>query len=271
MGFTATWTNYAPTLTIVIVIILCFIAAQRAVSVGGWYSKANRPTFGPANWLLYFLWFAILVAFTVAWTLPNYRVVAGLPLINSMFGIMAMLILVWFLAFYGGGHTGFGLLVLVALLACVGYTAYLVRRERTSMVILLVFFLWLLYVAYINIHVLRYNTIYRDSREVEPGCDKAILAGPDCYPVYVGTGKPAVVASCVQPPVERSWHIPVELAEPTQQILTEIYQPVPCVSVPAQPPVRSNLLYVDGEARVYRPRESCQLSSDEIYTPVCGL
>lgn len=82
--------------------------------------------------------------------------------VNSFFIINVILGLAWFFVFFGDGNLVAGLVILILMLVSVAILISFLGSDTWSVVILLLFFIWLCYVTALNWYAVTHNFIIRD-------------------------------------------------------------------------------------------------------------
>lgn len=146
----------AAALGIILVFVFAFAAAAgwaTQVEPGGWYDSLEKPGLTPPDIVFPIVWNILYLMMAMAAWLVWYQggglSAAGKPL--AIFGIQMMLNLSWSVIFFGLHRPGLAALEILVLLGAIAFTIKsFAPISRTAAAMLVPYFLWVLFAAYLN-------------------------------------------------------------------------------------------------------------------------
>lgn len=155
------WAAAAPAVIILLVACMGYVAARRATAYYGWYNFINKSVISAPGWLFGLLWFLIYVLLAWAWINANYEITDQntFEWVNYIFVAVMILILAWMFLFFGDGNMLAAFFMLILIMIGVLVLAYLLYNFPGTVIIMMIFFLWCLYLLYLNYFILVYNNI----------------------------------------------------------------------------------------------------------------
>lgn len=127
---------------------------------GNWYSDLDKPAGTPPNWVFPVAWSAlyllIAIAGWLAWTRPGQSVMQRAM---TCYGIQLLLNASWSWLFFGQHWTVAGLINIVLLIVAIGLNIRLfMPLNRLAAALLIPYFIWVTYAAYLNAGIVWLNT-----------------------------------------------------------------------------------------------------------------
>ncbi|CAH6420261.1 Tryptophan-rich sensory protein [uncultured virus] len=160
----AGWTIYAPIIIVILVAVLGFFAARRAISQDGWYNCINKASFTIPDWAFLLIWVILYILLIITWVRANATITdqTSYEAINWLFTINIILSLAWAFLFFGDGNLVAGLVIIVLMLVVTGALIFLVRSDTWAFIFLILFFIWLLYILVLNWYAITHNFIIQN-------------------------------------------------------------------------------------------------------------
>ena len=157
------WSLYAPILIILLVAILGYFAIRRAIASDGWYQQVVKSSLTPPNWIFGIVWFILYGLIAYVWVTANISLenTNDFALLNWLFTIHIILNLAWSFLFFGDGNIVAGFIVILLMIITLLPLIYLVRANIWSVVILIIYLLWLIYALFLSWYIMANNTIIR--------------------------------------------------------------------------------------------------------------
>ena len=130
-----------------------------SASAAHWYAALAKPAWLPPQSWFPFIWIALYVLMAVAaWIIWRERYHRGRTAAIAAFGIQLLLNTLWTPVFFGLKNIDAGLFCIVALWLAVGWTMReFTRVKSAAALIMLPYFLWITFIAAINLAVWKLN------------------------------------------------------------------------------------------------------------------
>ena len=148
---------------LITIIILCnLIGAIGAIwtsSDSSWYKGINKPSFNPPSWIFGPVWtllFTLMgVSLYLVWTSSN----SNIKLIALIFFVIQFFFNVaWSYFFFGLGNPLYSFIEILFLLVLIFLTAfYFFKVNKIAGYLLIPYFLWVSFAAFLNYSILRLN------------------------------------------------------------------------------------------------------------------
>lgn len=146
--------------------LLCFLVAVLAVGAigafftpGAWYASLNKPTWNPPNWIFGPVWTALYIMIAVSgWLVWCCGAVAGRSLALSVYCVQLVLNAAWSWLFFGLQRPDLAFIEIVMLWVAILLTVATFRRlSNLAAVLLIPYFLWVTFAAFLNWNLWRLN------------------------------------------------------------------------------------------------------------------
>ena len=128
-------------------------------SLNTWYAQLVKPELSPPNWLFAPVWNVLYFLMAIA----LYRLLIseqqqGRRLALAFFEVQLLLNITWSAVFFGLHSPGGGLVVIAILVAAIGATMFWSRRvSKVAALLLVPYFGWVCFAAYLNYQFWRLN------------------------------------------------------------------------------------------------------------------
>lgn len=140
--------------------VLCFSAAAAGSfytnpALSSWYAGLEKPFFNPPNWVFGPVWtvlyFLMGISFYLIWISKNSR---GKSFALRIFLLQLFLNFLWSYVFFGLQNPQLAFLVIITLLASIGFTIKLFYKNvRKAAYLLVPYFLWVSFASILNLFV----------------------------------------------------------------------------------------------------------------------
>ncbi len=150
---------------LIISIMVCFGVAglgslSTNPSIEGWYAALQKPSWNPPNWVFGPVWSALYLMMAIAaWLVWRERGLSGASLPLTLFAIQLLLNGLWSILFFGLHRPGLAFAEILVLWGAI--LATLVPFWRVTAlagVLLLPYFLWVTFAAFLNFTIWRMNS-----------------------------------------------------------------------------------------------------------------